>query len=99
METPGRRRGAELAGPALIVGAALLVLRPFLVPIAWAAVLAFASWPVFTRIERRLGGRSGWAAALTTALVVLVVMVPAVLVSLALAAQPPRALLAFHAWV
>src|SRR3972149_439665 len=59
METPGRQRGAELAGTALIVGAALLVLRPFLVPIAWAAVLAFASWPVFTRIERRLGGGAG----------------------------------------
>ena len=99
MTTPGSQRWAELAGTALIIGAALLVLRPFLVPIAWAAVLAFASWPVFTRIERRLGGRSGWAAALTTALVVLVVMVPAVLVSLALAAELQRAFVDFKAWI
>ena len=98
MTTPGSQRWAELAGTALIIGAALLVLRPFLVPIGWAVILAFASWPAFTWIERRLGGRTGWAAALTTMLVVLVVMVPAVLVSLALAAELQRAFADFKVW-
>ena len=99
MTTPGSQRWAELAGTALIIGAALLVLWPFVVPIGWAAILAFASWPAFRRIEQGLGGRTGWAAAVTTTLVVLVVVVPAVLVSLALAAEAQRVFVDFRAWI
>jgi predicted PurR-regulated permease PerM len=65
----------------------VLVLRPFLAPIAWAAILAYASWPVFGAIEGLVGGRRTLAAAIMTVLMVLLVMVPAALISVALAAE------------
>src|SRR2546430_15304612 len=51
------QRWVQLAGYALIVGAALMVLSPFLVPLAWAAILAFATWRPYERVRRGLGGR------------------------------------------
>src|SRR2546422_7275215 len=82
------QRWVQLAGYALIVGAALMVLSPFLVPLAWAAILAFATWRPYERVRRGLGGRASLAPAPMTTLVVLLVVVPAGLPSLAL---PPPA--------
>src|SRR2546426_6495485 len=82
------QRWVQLAGYALIVGAALMVLSPFLVPLAWAAILAFATWRPYERVRRGLGGRAWLAAALMTTLVVLLVVIPAGVLSLAL---PPEA--------
>src|SRR5438445_789105 len=84
------QRWVQLAGYALIVGAALMVLSPFLVPLAWAAILAFATWRPYERVRRGLGGRAWLAAALMTTLVVLLVVIPAGLLSLALAAEAGR---------
>src|SRR5207245_11755352 len=84
------QRWVQLAGYALIVGAALMVLSPFLVPLAWAAILAFATWRPYERVRRGLGGRAGLAAALLTTLVVLLVVIPAGLLSLAPPAQARR---------
>src|SRR3989442_6389475 len=81
------QRWVQLAGYALIIATALAVLRPFLVPLAWAAILAFATWRISERVRHALGGRSALAAALMTALVVLLIVIPAVLLSLALAAE------------
>src|SRR5205823_1991788 len=71
------QRWVQLAGYTLIIGTALTVLSPFLVPLAWAAILAFATWRVYERVRRRLGERSALAAALMTALVVLLLVIPA----------------------
>src|SRR5438034_656226 len=84
------QRWVQLAGYTLIIGTALTVLSPFLVPLAWAAILAFATWRVYERVRRRLGERSALAAALMTALVVLLLVIPAGLLSLALAAEAGR---------
>src|SRR5947208_7699836 len=84
------QRWVQLAGCALIFGAALMVLSPFLVPLAWAAILAFATWRPYERVRRGLGGRAGLAGALLTTLVVLRVLIPAGLLSLALAAEAGR---------
>jgi predicted PurR-regulated permease PerM len=92
-------RWVKIAGAALIVLASLVVLRPFLVPAAWAAILAFASWPLYARIERGVRGRTGLSALLMTVFMVLVVVVPAVLVSLALAAELQTAYAGFKAWI
>src|SRR5439155_935373 len=64
--------------------------RPFLVPLAWAAILVFATWRISERVRHALGGRAALAAALMTALVVLLIVIPAVLLSLALAAEIGR---------
>lgn len=62
-----------------LVGLALLafmVVTPFLAPIAWAGVLAYASWPVATRMRRWCNGRDTLAASLTTALAAFTLFLP-----------------------
>lgn len=63
-------------GLALLVWLAYLVVRPFLIPLGWAAVLAIISYPVYERLSRRMAG--GYAAALTTIGATIVIIVPAV---------------------
>ena len=55
---------------------AFMVVTPFLVPIAWASVLAYASWPVAVRIRRWCRGRDNLAASLTTLLAALTLFLP-----------------------
>ena len=43
MARPLDQRWAQIAGIALIVVTSFVVLRPFIAPIAWAAILAYAS--------------------------------------------------------
>jgi predicted PurR-regulated permease PerM len=76
-----------LAAVALILLATgcMLVLWPFLTAIAWAAILASTSWPVFRRLDAWLGGRRALAACLMTLIVTLALLGPLVAVSLALA--------------
>ncbi|MDX9709903.1 MAG: AI-2E family transporter [Trichloromonas sp.] len=62
-----------LSGLALL---AFLVVTPFLPPLAWAGVLAYASWPVAEWMRARCGRRDTLAASLTTALVALTLLVP-----------------------
>src|SRR5262245_41987982 len=66
---------------ALILGIVLLtfsVLRPFVVPLIWGAILSYVSWPLQQRIVRAVRGRNGLAALLTTILVTLAIVVPLV---------------------
>lgn len=62
-----------LTGLALL---AFLVLTPFLVPLAWAGVLAYASWPLAEWIRARCGGRDTLAASLATLLAGLTLFAP-----------------------
>src|SRR2546427_1678443 len=89
------QRWVQLAGYALIVGAALMVLSPFLVPLAWAAILAFATWRPYERVRRGLGGGARLAPALMTTLVVLLLGIPAGVLSLAPPPQAGRAVAGF----
>lgn len=89
-ESSRSQRWVQWAGHALIIGIALTALRPFLTAVGWAAILAFATWPVFGRVQRRLGGRTWLAALVMIVLVLLVILIPAMLLSLALAAEVRR---------
>ena len=40
-----------------LLAMAYSVLKYFLVPVAWAAIMAYATWPLYARIEGWLGGR------------------------------------------
>ena len=53
----------------LILLAAYTVLKPFVLPIIWAAVIAITTWPLHLRIRSRLAGRNGLAAMTTTMVV------------------------------
>jgi predicted PurR-regulated permease PerM len=73
----------------LTVGAlyvAYIVFRPFLTALFLALVLAIAAMPVYQWIAVRVRGRSA-AAFLTTAAVVLLIMVPLMLISLKLVSE------------
>src|SRR5687767_10284594 len=60
----------------LLAVACLLVVRPFLSALMFAAILCFSTWPVYAWLERNTKGRRTLAAALMTGLVVLVLIVP-----------------------
>jgi len=74
---------------ALLAVAVYLILRPFLVPILWAVLLAFLLNPVNVWLRRKWHGmrRRGFAALLMTELVTLAIILPAALIAIAFAGQ------------
>src|SRR6218665_595406 len=61
-----------------LLGACFWVLMPFFSALFWAAVLAFASWPLMRLLTQWLNGRESLAAALLTAVWMGAVAVPLV---------------------
>jgi predicted PurR-regulated permease PerM len=53
-----------------------LVLRPFLSPVLWAAILAYVTWPLYRRLRVPFRGYRSAAAFLTTLLVAAVAIAP-----------------------
>jgi predicted PurR-regulated permease PerM len=74
--------GAALA--LVLLAGAWLVLRPFVVPLAWGAILAFTTWPLLRWLRARLGGRRSLAALLVTGFVLLAIVGPLAAASAAL---------------
>lgn len=66
-----------LALAALIVSA-LWVLRPFIGPAIWAAMVVIATWPLMRRLQAGLGGRRWLATLLMTLALLLLFVVPLV---------------------
>ncbi len=65
----------------LILGIVLLtfsVIRPFLVPLIWGAILAYVAWPAHLRMLKLFRSRPTLAALATTALVTVIIVVPLV---------------------
>jgi predicted PurR-regulated permease PerM len=63
----------------LLVGLVLLgfrVMEPFIIPVVWAAILAFVTWPAYERVLRACRGRAIIASLLLTTAVSLAVIVP-----------------------
>ena len=54
----------------------IVVLWPFLSSLLWAAVVCYATWPIYLFYERVVGGRRALAAGLMTLSVTLVLVVP-----------------------
>ena len=52
------------------------VIHPFIVPILWAVILAYASWPAYRRVRRALRERQTWAALTMTLVVLMALVVP-----------------------
>jgi branched-subunit amino acid ABC-type transport system permease component len=69
----------------LLLGGCLLVLRPFISALVWAAVLCFSSWPVYRRLLRLLGNRRTLAALVMSLGMILVVVLPFVIIGATLA--------------
>jgi len=66
----------------ILLGGLLLftyaVLHPFIIPAAWAIIIAYATWPLLLRLRRWLGGRRGLAALAMTLLLAVAVILPTV---------------------
>jgi predicted PurR-regulated permease PerM len=62
---------------ALLLYWALALVRPFASIVVWSAIIAITLYPAFSWIARRLGDRRKLAAALVTALALLIVIGPA----------------------
>ena len=75
-------RGSGVVGTilaTLLVGLTLLclmILAPFITPIVWAAILAYASWPLYRRLRRMLHGHGTIAALLMTLILGCAVVLP-----------------------
>ncbi len=70
------KRGLAALGVCALAILCLLVLRPFLAPILWAAILAYVTWPLYGRLRLPLGRHSSAAALLMTLLVLALAIVP-----------------------
>jgi predicted PurR-regulated permease PerM len=63
----------------LLTGIVLLgfrVMEPFIVPLVWAGILAYVSWPAYAWLFRKLRGRRAVASLLMTTVVTAAVIVP-----------------------
>lgn len=69
----------------LLVIGTIVVLRPFLISMILAAVLAYASWPVYEWLLARLRNRPGAAATAMTVLLLLTLVTPFAVMGVSLA--------------
>lgn len=76
----------------VIVALASWIALEFLTPIAWAAVLAIAEWPLFRRALARYPNRPGWLAFGFTIATALLVILPLSLAAVSLAQESDAAL-------
>jgi predicted PurR-regulated permease PerM len=63
---------------ALLFLLCFLILKPFLFVILWGLIIAVALYPVYARVRGWLGGRDKLAATLITAVILLLLLLPAV---------------------
>jgi predicted PurR-regulated permease PerM len=75
---------ATVALVGLLVVGTVLVLRPFIISLILAAVLAYASWPVYEWLLARLHERTGRAATLMTVLLLLTLVTPFAIMAVSL---------------
>jgi len=70
---------------AVLILLAFQVLQPFIVPVIWAAILAYVTWPMHERLVPICGGRRVLAASLMTVLLSAAIILPIVWIAL-----PPK---------
>jgi predicted PurR-regulated permease PerM len=63
-----------LLGGLVVLG--FRVMEPFIVPVVWAAILAFVTWPAYERLQRACHGRSILASLILTTAVSVAVIAP-----------------------
>lgn len=85
IDSPLARRGAAFAFLVLVFGLTFWVLSPFFASLAWAGILAYATWPLHHLLRQRLPGRDNLAALLMTLGVAATLLLPLVWVMFAVA--------------
>ena len=64
---------------AVLLGACLVILRPFLALITWGVIVSISVYPGYRKLQRALGQRDGLAAVICTLLMLAILIVPLVL--------------------
>ena len=59
-----------------LIATTFWIMRPFLIAITWAAMIAVATWPLLVGAQRMLGGRRSLAVAAMTVALLLLLVVP-----------------------
>jgi predicted PurR-regulated permease PerM len=80
----------QVAAVILLVVGCLVVLKPFLGAILAAAIVCFSTWPIYSFIERRVGGRRWLAGLVMTLLILFVLVVPLALIALSFRDDVPQ---------
>src|SRR5262245_16804162 len=70
------RTTLQLLALGALIATSLWILRPFLAALAWATMIAVATWPLLLDAQRWLGGRRALAVASMTILLALTLLVP-----------------------
>jgi len=65
----------------MIVVISVNLLRPFLIPVLWGAIIAIALYPLFLKVRGWLGGRNGLAATLISLVLIAAIIGPAIQMS------------------
>jgi predicted PurR-regulated permease PerM len=64
---------------AVLIGASVWVLRPFLPALVWATMLVVATWPLMRRVQTALGGRRSLAVLVMTLALMVLFAIPLLL--------------------
>lgn len=84
---------------ALLLFLGYQVLRDFLVPLVWSAVLVYTAWPLYRRLRAWLGGRDNLAAGLMTVLLTAALFIPLLGITAMLGEELAGAYRAVQAWL
>ncbi len=80
----------RLIALALLLIGCFVVLRPFLSALMWSVILVISVWPVYSRLVIVVRGRRTLAAAIMTAITLVVLLVPFVVIGIGLADDVAR---------
>ncbi len=86
--------GARIALGIFLAGLLVLsyrVLNLFLVPVAWAAILVYVTWPLYQRLRGLLGRRANLSALIMTLVLILTFALPLLSMVSMLRAEVPKA--------
>jgi predicted PurR-regulated permease PerM len=88
----------RLIATGIIVVGIFLVVQPFLSALLVAGVLAIATWPIYTRVRRALGGSDTWGATAMLLLILLLAVIPIALLADVAAEQVPQLSAKARSW-
>jgi predicted PurR-regulated permease PerM len=97
VSAPWLRRLITVVLLAILVILGFQVLDPFIVPIVWAAILAYVSWPAYQWLVRAFHGRTIIASLIMTIAITAAVIVPLAWLIVTLRVEVVRAYQAVHA--
>jgi predicted PurR-regulated permease PerM len=83
----------------LLAAGCLLVMRPFISAVLWAAILSFSSWPLYRRLLSAMGGRNTLAALVMTGGLVVAILLPFAFIGLTLTEEVKDLTVAARKWI